>query len=285
MLPKIELNEELINQMDIPSRPEVLIKVTQEAKQPDPDLSKIVDIVGKDVNLSASMIQVVNSPFYGLRRKVSSVREAGMMLGIQKVEKLVTVVSMRSQTQGNLELGNFWETAEETADISRLLAKKIPLVDEDDAYMLGLFCDCGIPIMMQHFPEYQDYFKQNVDKIGIEYTLPEMAQFRINHCIVGYKLTEKWFFPDPIRDAIMFHHDVFELFKQDQENENPILVLLANLVLAEKTRNKLQERASDKSDSEWASEHQEIIRYLGLSEEDFLELQDEIVEQVQLAVN
>lgn len=281
-LPKIELNEEVISQMNIPSRPEVLIKVTEAAKETDPDLGKIVDIVGKDVNLSGSLIQVVNSPLYGLRRKISSVKEAGMLLGIQKVERLVTVVSMRSMSQQSVDLSSFWDSAEELANISRLLAKKIGIVNDDDAYMLGLFSNCGIPIMMQFFPEYETFFKEFEDVAGTNFTLEEMKRFRVNHCVVGYKLSEKWFFPDAIRDAIMFHHDVHDLFKSDQENENPVLLLLANLELADKIQHKLKNKCPQgQSEEEWLNDNKAMIRYLGLSEDDFLEHQDEIVEIVQ----
>lgn len=281
-LPKIELNEEVISQMNIPSRPEVLVKVTEAAKEADPDLGKIVDIVGKDVNLSGSLIQVVNSPLYGLRRKISSVKEAGMLLGIQKVARLVTVVSMRSMSQGSVDLSSFWDSAEELANISRLLAQKIDIVNDDDAYMLGLFGNCGVPVMMQFFPEYESFYLDYDGVAGTNFTLEEMKRFRVNHCVVGYKLAEKWFFPDAIKDAIMFHHDVMELFKSDQESDNPVLLLLANMELAEKIQYKLKNRQpQDKSEEEWIEDHKEIIRYLGLSEEDFLEHQDEIVEIMQ----
>lgn len=283
MLAKPNIEEDLIKDIIIPPRPEVLIKVSEEAKSSDPNLPEVVEALTTDVSLSGAILQVVNSPFYGLRNKISSVQQAANLLGIKKIEKLVTIVSIRSQMGGNLDLGRFWDGASETASLCGLLAKRFVEVDFDEAYMLGLFHDCGIPIMMQHFPDYKETLRECNSTKERPTTNIEVNKYGFHHAVIGYKLAKDWFLAESICDALLFHHDCIDIFSTDADTSSPVYSLLALLKVAEQISFEMHQSSRSDSNTDWTEIGEIIIDYLGLSLEDFEEMKDDMKEKMREA--
>lgn len=281
MLAKPHIEEELIKDVVIPPRPEVLIKVSEEAKSSDPNLPSVVEALTTDVSLSGAILQVVNSPFYGLRNKISSVQQAANLLGIKKIDKLVTIVSIRSQMSGELDLGRFWDGASETANLCGLLARRFVEVDFDEAYMLGLFHDCGIPIMMQHFPDYKETLRECNSTSERPITNIEVKKYGFHHAIIGYKLAKEWFLSESICDALLFHHDCIDIFSDDADTSSPVFSLLALLKVAEHVSFEMHQSSRSDSSPDWLEIGDRIIEYLALSHEDFEELKDDMKEKMR----
>ena len=87
--------EQIVKQLGIPPCPAVLTVFLREMRQDDPDLPKIGKLIGGDVSLAAAMIKTVNSPFYGLDNKATSVPQALALLGRRTVGNLVTGLLLR----------------------------------------------------------------------------------------------------------------------------------------------------------------------------------------------
>ena len=150
--------EKIIKSIAIPPRPAVILKVMEERNRPEPDLGRVARLIGGDVGLSAAMMKTVNSPFYGLRNKVGSVQHAVSMLGLSSVTNVATALSLRSSLAGSkaVPMERFWDTSSQIAMISAHAASSLPGVSQEQAYTFGLFRDCGIPVLMQKFPDYKD---------------------------------------------------------------------------------------------------------------------------------
>ena len=84
-------------------------------------------------------------------------------------------------------------------------------VRSDDAYTFGLFRDCGVPVLMIPFPEYQGVLKQANAEPVLAFTAVEDQMLSINHAIVGSELAEEWLLPEEIHHAIRHHHDIAAL--------------------------------------------------------------------------
>ena len=282
MLIRPEINSEVLKNFIIPPRPEALVAVSQEARSDDPDLSVIVKAISGDVSLSGALLQVVNSPFYGLRSKVSSVQQAAGLLGINKIDKLVTSVSLRSQLGSEMDLGRFWDSATEIANLSGLLAAKLVGVDNDEAYMLGLFHDCGIPVLMQHFSDYKETLKECNDTDIRPVTNIEFAKYEVHHALLGYKLAKDWFLSETMCDAILFHHDCLSIFQDSMDREGPVISLLAVLKLAEQISFEIRRELRADSHTDWDIYGPIIINYFGLTAADIEEMKDDMKEKLEL---
>ena len=148
--------ESLLKGINIPPRPTVVTGIAAERLKREPDINRISSLIATDVALSAAMLKVVNSPLYGLSRKLSSVRQAVSVLGLDNTTQLVTGLALRKTLPAGQSLDRFWDSTAEVAMISASLASRMPGIARDDAYSHGLFRDCGIPILMQKFPDYRE---------------------------------------------------------------------------------------------------------------------------------
>ncbi|PCJ17979.1 MAG: histidine kinase [Gammaproteobacteria bacterium] len=285
--PSPNRGKELADRVKIPPRPEVLITVMEEAKKEDPDFNRISKALSSDVSLSAAILQVVNSPFFGLRNRISSIQQAMALLGLKKVSSVVRVVSLRNSVTNELELGRFWDTASEVANICGMLAPKLSALAADDAYTLGLFHDCGIPLMMQSFKDYKEVLRlSNLSNVKPR-TRIEDRRYGTNHAEVGYELAKKWFLPDHLALAVLNHHRYHELFITDaagsdlNESDNyEVLPLLAILKMAEQVSAMFRKSLRAEFSDEWEEMGPLILKCMAISEQDYSEIRDDILEQL-----
>lgn len=203
----VEEARKLLAGVVIPPRPTVVTAVLEERARPEPDLKRVATLIGGDVGLSAAVLKTVNSPLYGLRRQVSGIEQAVNMLGMNNVGALVTGLALRNAVPAQ-GLERFWDGATRTALIASYLAKQLGCTSREDAHLFGLFHDCGIPLLMQRFPDYRDTLRQANQEHGRAFTDVEDERHATNHAVVGGLLASNWHLPDHLREAIRAHHDL-----------------------------------------------------------------------------
>lgn len=203
----VEEARKLLAGVVIPPRPTVVTAVLEERARPEPDLKRVAALIGGDVGLSAAVLKTVNSPLYGLRRQVSGIEQAVNMLGMNNVGALVTGLALRNAVSAQ-GLERFWDGATRTALIASYLAKQLGCTSREDAHLFGLFHDCGIPLLMQRFPDYRDTLRQANQEHGRAFTDVEDERHATNHAVVGGLLASNWHLPDHLREAIRAHHDL-----------------------------------------------------------------------------
>src|SRR4051794_40220485 len=91
-----EATDKILAGIKIPARPEVLAELMIESRLESPDIQKIGHLISKDVALSVSMLKLVNSSYYGIKRKVESPHQAAIILGVNNVKSLVTGLSLKN---------------------------------------------------------------------------------------------------------------------------------------------------------------------------------------------
>jgi HD-like signal output (HDOD) protein len=197
----------LLADVVIPPRPTVVTAVLEERARPEPDLKRVAALISGDVGLSAAVLKTVNSPLYGLRRQVTSIDQAVNMLGMSNVGALVTGLALRNAVPAQ-GLERFWDGAARTALVASYLAKQLGCSSREDAHLFGLFHDCGIPLLMQRFPDYRDTQHQANQEHGRAFTDVEDERHATNHAVVGGLLASNWHLPDHLREAIRAHHDL-----------------------------------------------------------------------------
>ncbi|MDD2914835.1 MAG: HDOD domain-containing protein [Gallionella sp.] len=200
--------EQVLNGIHLPPCPTALLAAMKEAQSPDADLGKIARLIVQDVGLSAPMLKLANSPFFGLRIKVSSVPQAVTVLGLRNTVNLLSNVALRANVVPNLAgMDEFWDRSNMTALAASRIAAQIPGTSCDDAYTVGLFHDCGIPVLMQKYPDYL----KNVDEIARisgNVCAVENSCYSTTHAVVGNLLARNWLLPPNMCRAILYHHDL-----------------------------------------------------------------------------
>ncbi|GAA5216402.1 HDOD domain-containing protein [Corallincola platygyrae] len=191
----------------IPPRPEVLLQVSEELKQNEPDIRKIGDAIAKDVSISAGVLQVVNSAAYKREKTIESIHQAVMLLGMNRVYAVVRAVALRNMVADSYHLEAFWDTASNVANACVMVAEGLGMGDElDNAYLMGLFHMAGVPVMMHNFADY-GRVKATADCSGWDAVVEEeMASYGTSHIAIGARLAEKWHLPEAVAEAIYLQY-------------------------------------------------------------------------------
>lgn len=267
--------EKLLKSIVIPPRPAVLDDLNREARKSEPNPSKIAQLIGQDVSLSAAMLKTVNSPLFGLSKRVGSVPQALTLLGVNNTLNIVTGLSLKAAMSGdkNPTLERFWDSAALEAMVSAFIAAKLPGAQPDAAYTFGLFQNCGIPLLMQRFPNYLETLQQANSATDRAFTAIEDERHATNHASVGYLMARSWYLPETICQAILCHHDlsIFDNVSHDINGE--VCTLIAITRLAEHIAHGFLRLTVD---AEWEKIGAHALRHLGLGENEYEDLRDEI---------
>ena len=266
--------DKLLSTIKIPPRPAVLEEIDREKRKEEPDLNRIAQIISKDMALTAAMLKTVNSPFFGLRMKVETVQQAVMTMGLNNVLGIVTGLVLKNAI-GDKEpkLERFWDTAEKVANIATYISGMVPGVPKEMAYMYGLFRDCGIPIMMQKFPEYiQTLMKANKSSKA-SFTSIEDEAHTVNHATMGYLLAKSWSLPNSICQAVLNHHDISILHSSEI-----FLAEVRGLIAVIRFAEYLCDSRQLRDDPDWGVSGPIVLSYLGIAEDEFNDIKEEVLQ-------
>jgi putative nucleotidyltransferase with HDIG domain len=165
-----------------------------------------------DQALTAKIIRLVNSPYYGLRAEVTSARQAVTMLGFDTVKNLSICVSVVSacipenDIKSGLNLDDLWQHSIATGVIAQLIAVRAGLRDPDTAFTAGVLHDIGKFVMnLTLRSDYGEAIEYAGSK-GVYLHEAEKAMFDADHQYFGSCLATMWGFPEILTDVIKTHH-------------------------------------------------------------------------------
>ena len=279
-----ELSAEYIQQVlqgiSVPPQPQIMVDLQMEQVMPNPDLRAIAKLIGQDPGLSGALLKLVNSPFFGLTNRIASIQQAVNLLGCNTVINLINAQSIRGELtdEAIVTLNRFWDTAQDVAMTCLTLAKRIGYHSPDEAYTLGLFHNCGIPLMLKRFPTYmtvlEEAYANATDERRVVDT--ENQLLNTNHAVVGYFTAKSWNLPLHLCEAIASHHNALAIFTEDASRDAQLKTLLAILKMAEHICASHRVLGNQAQDHEWQSIEQLVLEYVGLSEYDFENLRESI---------
>ncbi|WP_439889438.1 HDOD domain-containing protein [Pseudomonas sp. MBLB4123] len=266
----------------MPPQPQIMVDLQMEQVMPHPDLRVIAKLISQDPGLSGALLKIVNSPFFGLANRIASIQQAVNLLGCDMVINLINAQSIKGELSDEaiVTLNRFWDTAQDVAMTCLTLAKRIGYQAPDEAYTLGLFHNCGIPLMVKRFPNYmvvleEAYYNARGEQRVVD---TENRLLNTNHAVVGYFTAKSWNLPLHLCEAIASHHNALSIFSDDSGREAQLKTLLAILKMAEHICQTHQVLGNQEEDHEWQSIEQLVLEYVGLSEYDFENLRESIRE-------
>lgn len=196
----------LINGMDkLPSIPEVYLNLEEEINSPNSSIDKLGKIIVKDPFITAKILQLTNSAFFGLPNRISNITQALNMLGVNTIKALVLSIELFKSHNSNSEHAkiyeDIWNHSNKVASLAQKMAQicKLSKTDIDDAYLGGLLHDIGKIILLE---------KTNGIKIEKDLGFDSYEQnFKnIMHADVGAYLLGLWGLPNSIVETVAFHH-------------------------------------------------------------------------------
>ncbi len=218
----------ILQGVNIPPQNEVVRKIREEQKLEEPNMQRIAEFISDDVRTSAEVIKMVNSPFFGLRRRVESIQQAVMQLGLRNINSVVMNLFLKSMlgSRPSQDLLDLWDYTNRLAMISNRLSRRVKKCAPEEAYMAALFTNCGQLLLTQVFQNYGQVYQEAVkDRKNITET--ELAEFNTTHMLVGYVVAEFWELEDELRNVILNHH-MFdaEYFASGDETKEKILAAM-----------------------------------------------------------
>lgn len=208
-------NEKLIVLVEkMPAFPKSVQQVVQLTSDINASAKDIVRVIECDPVMTVKILKAINSSFYGLPQKITSVQRAVVHIGLNTIKNIALGVAamgmLNPNNKANFNTSNFLLHSLTTAAISKLLAERIGLssVECSDCFVAGLLHDFGKVVFAEFMP---DQFKLALEK-SKEHQLPlhqtELEFIGLNHSQAGKILAEKWELSGALIDAIAHHHEL-----------------------------------------------------------------------------
>ena len=271
-----EIDRVLEGGVVIPPRPEILTQIEEMARNEDIDLRSVAQLISKDVGLSAAVFRLAGSPIFGLRKKPATIEQAIPVLGLRQTTSIIRSESLRKAVSGASypkAYAALWDRFNEIGLLTAIITDslKIRSISPEQAFTAGMFCDCGIPILMNKLPGYCAALKQN-DALNWPAIPEEDDKHNTSHTVVGHLVARNWKLPDLITEAIRDHHDV--------ENASPgTRQLIAALQFALRIHDLINRRDG----SEWYAHREFVLTQLDIAESEEKEIAEEAMEQFHYA--
>lgn len=219
---------------NLPTPPVVFTQIQKVINNPNTSAYDIASIIQEDPAMSAKVLRLTNSAYYGLSRPVESVKQSVVIVGLDAIKNLVLSASLFTafaQKQINPEFqDSFWRHSLATAFAARLLALKSKSqcpFDPEGGFSSGLLHDIGKMVIAVYLPEEWRKIEEmkSAGPRRTDQTLEE-AVLGYTHMQVGALLAEQWKLPEKIVEAIRYHHTPH--LSQFPENTLPSLTHIAN---------------------------------------------------------
>ena len=196
---------------DLPALPQVVVQVIKLTEDPDSTAQDINYVLNQDQAITAKVLKMANSAFYGFPRRIGSVTDAIIMLGFRTLRSIVMAASvsdiLNKEIEGYaLEYGELWRHSQCTAMAARLIARKSKFAFLDLAYTAALLHDIGKVILNNIMKETYREVVTLVSEDNISFIEAENKILGFNHAEVGARVAEKWNLPPETVEAIQLHH-------------------------------------------------------------------------------
>jgi putative nucleotidyltransferase with HDIG domain len=196
---------------NLPTLPHILLKLMDACNQDSQDLNSVADIVNKDPALSAKIMKLVNSAYFGLPRKVETVSQAVVFVGTSGIKNMAICACVydafpKSREKGIFSLKKFWWHSLRCAFLAKHMASQWAVCHPDEAFLSGLLHDIGKAVLWVNFRKtYAAVLEQSGDNSDL--LLAGEARMGATHAEVGAWLLDRWQLDPSIADSVRYHHE------------------------------------------------------------------------------
>jgi putative nucleotidyltransferase with HDIG domain len=213
---KTTVNQEKINRImsqvkAFPGMPATSAKLLKMLKDPDASAAQIEEVLKYDPGLTANILKLTNSAYFGIPTKVRSVKQAVVLLGWKRLLQLVMTVCMSTVMKKpvpgyDLPHGGLWKHSVAVSVAAELLVKALKIPGADEVFTAALLHDVGKLVLGDFVREDLQQIEAMVSK-GIAFEVAEFIVLGIDHANIGARILEKWSLPEDLVNAVGWHHD------------------------------------------------------------------------------
>lgn len=207
---KIDLKTLIDNTTDVVSLPDVFVRINELVNDPRSSAADIGRVIEQDTGLTARLLKIVNSPYYGFPSNITTISRAITIIGTRDLRDLalatttVGVLSNLKNSQFNME--NFWRHNLFCAVAARMLAERRHEHHAERFFVAGLLHDIGSLIMYQTIPDLADQALRQARDTDQALQTAETELLGYSHADVGAALARKWNLPANLIEVIEYHH-------------------------------------------------------------------------------
>ncbi|MDC0336088.1 HDOD domain-containing protein [Pseudodesulfovibrio sp.] len=210
----INPNEVVKQEMELASLPNIFFQISESLKNPRSSAAYVAEVISKDVALSAKLLKMVNTPFYGFPSKIDTLSRAVTIVGTNQLTNLALGVSVITAFEDIPEefftLKEFWLHSVTCGIVARLLASKVGLPGDEKFFVAGLLHDIGRLVMLKNHPQAStDVLRPaKVGRRGL--TDVERTVWGCTHAEIGGRMLKSWRLPAFLEVLVHHHHNPME---------------------------------------------------------------------------
>lgn len=264
--------------LQLPPQPKIVEELQKCQFHQVRDVRVVARIINRDAGIVAMLFQTVGSPVYRRHQPFVSVEKIVQTLGIDQVINIVLAIALATASSAHANrrtYERFWLNSMAIAQLAMLVANDLVRVCNiypDQAYLAGVFHDCGVPLLMERFPTYCETTPLDQQPVWFSLT-EEDNKCQTDHAVVGYFVAKHWKLPDFICDAIRFHHDLLRLEDHSARTMVAILEMATYLYC----------RSLHIDNPEWPQLDTAVLSELGMDEYAAKEFIDEMLDRYNRA--
>jgi putative nucleotidyltransferase with HDIG domain len=196
------------------SLPEVCLRVSEMLEDPHTSANDLGRVIGRDTGLTARLLKIVNSAFYGFPSRIETVSRAVAIIGMRELRGLVLAASaieaFSKVPNDVLNMAHFWRHSVYCGVVGQLLAGECHVLHKERLFVAGLLHDIGKLIICNKLPRQARTIQQLCDDNGMLDFEAEREVLGFDHAEVGGELLQQWRMPDTLTEAVRFHHNPAE---------------------------------------------------------------------------
>jgi putative nucleotidyltransferase with HDIG domain len=194
---------------NIPAFPATAQKVAALMGDPDYSIAQVVNIIKYDASITANILRIANSAYFGVRR-ISSLHDAVVFLGQENIIRAIQVSGIskyfRKVSGYGVNGSDLWKHSVGVALMTQIISRKISGREDTKLFTAGLLHDIGKVILGEFVDDSIRRINSLVSDQGYSFICAEEEVLGMNHAEVGGRMAQQWNFPQDIRDSIAYHH-------------------------------------------------------------------------------
>lgn len=211
MITPEQIKERVKSIIQLPALPSLAFEVVEMVDNPKTSAQQLGKLISSDQALTAKVLKIANSPFYGFPRKISTIDFAIIVLGFDALKEIIISIALVSSLQKKADnyfnTKIFWDHSIAAGVIARRLARDIGYRVTGEVFVAGLLHDMGISVLNKYF--HSEYHR--IVDIAREMKLPfleaEETVLGVTHAEIGSWLGERWNLPSHLVETILCHHN------------------------------------------------------------------------------
>ncbi len=203
--PNVDLRRRIEQVGELPTLPHVVQKLASMIGRPNISAEEIGALIEKDQVLSAKVLRLANSPFYGFPSRIASVAHAVVVLGLSVVKGL-TLCATAFDMMKNAGMNDLWRHSLGVAMTAHILGAKAGMKNPEEVFVGGLLHDIGKVVLYVKWPDVGQQITAATKDRSRSLMDTERELFDVTHADVGGWLATAWHLPTSLREPILHHH-------------------------------------------------------------------------------